>query len=44
MEHNLKAIKLYESFGFIREGIKRDSICIAGEYINELYMSKLLNK
>ncbi|TEW50228.1 GNAT family N-acetyltransferase [Psychromonas algicola] len=44
MEHNLKAIRLYETFGFIREGIKRDSICIAGEYINELYMSKLLNK
>ena len=43
MEHNVKAIRLYESFGFIREGIKRDSICISGEFVNELYMSKLLN-
>lgn len=42
MEHNTKAIKLYESFGFVHEGIKRDSIRIAGKFINELYMSKLL--
>ena len=43
MEHNEKAIGLYESFGFIREGIKRDSICISGSFINEVYMSKLLS-
>ena len=42
MEHNHKAIKLYESFGFTKEGIKRDSIYLSGKYVNELYMAKLL--
>jgi RimJ/RimL family protein N-acetyltransferase len=43
MQHNTNAIRLYESFGFEHEGIKRNSIKISGKLINELYMSKLLN-
>ncbi len=42
MEHNHKAIKLYEKVGFEREGLKRCSVKISGSFINELYMSKLL--
>lgn len=44
MAHNTQAIGLYKSFGFVQEGIKRDSIFIAGQFINELYMSKLLSE
>ena len=43
MEHNQKGIGLYEKFGFEREGVKRCSVKIAGKFINEIYMSKLLN-
>lgn len=42
MEHNHIAINLYKSCGFNAEGVKRDSLKIAGKYVNELYMSKLL--
>jgi RimJ/RimL family protein N-acetyltransferase len=39
---NTRAIGLYERFGFDREGTKRDSLFINGEYVNELYMAKLI--
>jgi RimJ/RimL family protein N-acetyltransferase len=39
---NTRAISLYESFGFEREGSKRHSLFIDGEYVDELYMAKLL--
>ncbi|EAQ65298.1 acetyltransferase, putative [Marinomonas sp. MED121] len=42
MAHNHKAIKLYLSHGFEQEGIKRQSLKIDGEYVDEIYMSKLL--
>ena len=42
MEHNQSAINLYQSCGFYTEGVKRDSLKVAGEFVNELYMSKLL--
>lgn len=42
MAHNHKAIKLYLSHGFEQEGIKRQSLKIESEYVDEIYMSKLL--
>lgn len=41
LEHNLSAIALYKKAGFEVEGLKRDSICIHGNYVNELFMAKL---
>lgn len=42
MAHNHKAIKLYLSHGFEQEGIKRQSLKVSNEYVDEIYMSKLL--
>ncbi|HBN6879067.1 TPA: GNAT family N-acetyltransferase, partial [Vibrio cholerae] len=42
MQHNERAKRLYESCGFEVEGLKRHSLVVDGEYVNELYMSKLL--
>lgn len=42
MAHNSRAIAFYEKHGFEREGIKRDALRIKGNYVNEIYMSKLI--
>ena len=42
METNYRAIKLYNSFGFTAEGIKRESIKEGNRYIDEISMSKLI--
>jgi RimJ/RimL family protein N-acetyltransferase len=42
MSHNVRAVHLYEKMGFQSEGIKHHSLCVDGEYVDELYMSKLL--
>ena len=42
IETNEHAIKLYKNMGFEVEGIKRDSLLIDGQYVNEIYMAKLL--
>jgi RimJ/RimL family protein N-acetyltransferase len=42
MTHNENAIKLYERVGFIKEGIKKNSLLVDGEYVDEFYMSKIL--
>ena len=42
IEHNEQAVHLYKKMGFEVEGIKRDSLFINDQYVNELYMSKLL--
>lgn len=39
---NDRAIALYESLGFEREGVRRHGFRIAGEYVDLFYMSKLL--
>ena len=39
---NDRAIRLYQKFGFEREGVKRDALKIDGEYVDALYMSKLI--
>lgn len=44
MQHNKVARALYLSHGFEEEGLKRQSLKVEGEYVNEIYMSKLLSK
>ena len=39
---NHRAISLYERVGFEREGLKRHALNVDGDYIDELYMSKLV--
>ena len=39
---NHRAIALYEKCGFEREGLKRHSRKVDGEYADELYMAKLI--
>jgi len=42
MEHNKRAIHLYKKMGFQQEGIRKHSLKVNNEYINELYMGKLI--
>ena len=40
-EHNQRAIKLYEEFGFVIEGIHKNAVCINGNYENHVFMALL---
>ncbi|WP_342575733.1 GNAT family N-acetyltransferase [Solibacillus sp. FSL K6-1781] len=42
IEHNEQAVHLYKKMGFEVEGVKSNSLLIDGQYVNELYMAKLL--
>jgi RimJ/RimL family protein N-acetyltransferase len=42
MAHNEAAIALYQKMGFMVEGTKRDSMRVNGQYVDELYMAKLI--
>ena len=42
MTHNINAVKLYKKVGFTKEGIKKNSLFVDGEYVDEFYMGKLL--
>ncbi|MED4552474.1 GNAT family N-acetyltransferase [Lysinibacillus capsici] len=42
MENNEAGVALYKKMGFDIEGMKRASLYVDGQYINEYYMSKLL--
>lgn len=42
MAHNKAARALYTKMGYEVEGLKRHSICVNGEYVDEYLMSKLL--
>jgi len=42
MEGNHAAIKLYQSHGFVQEGVKKHSLKVDNNYINEYIMAKLL--
>lgn len=42
MAHNAAAIALYKKTGFEVEGIKKDSIRLGDNFVDELYMAKLL--
>lgn len=39
---NIAAKHLYEKNGFVVEGIKKNSMIVDGEYVDEFYMAKLL--
>lgn len=41
--HNRAARKLYEKLGYETEGVKRQSVRIDGEWVDELLMAKLLD-
>jgi len=43
-EHNQAAIALYEQFGFVKEGIHKNGVCIDGQYENHVFMALLLNE
>ncbi|MGE0049362.1 MAG: N-acetyltransferase family protein [Acidithiobacillus sp.] len=38
---NLRALSLYLQAGFQVEGVRRDSICVEGRYVDEYLMSRL---
>ncbi|WP_010651846.1 GNAT family N-acetyltransferase [Oceanobacillus massiliensis] len=42
IKENLSAVKLYEKTGFSLEGIKKDSLYMDGRFVDEYYMSKIL--
>ena len=42
MVNNTNAVKLYEKVGFVKEGVKRRSCLVDGEYVDEFYMGKLI--
>ncbi|MBU9714791.1 GNAT family N-acetyltransferase [Evansella tamaricis] len=42
MKNNLSALHLYLKMGFEIEGVKRNSLKVNGELVDEYYMSKLL--
>lgn len=42
MEHNQAARNLYRRLGYIEEGLKRDSLKVGNQYVNEICMGKLL--
>ncbi len=42
MAHNHGAIALYTNHGYVREGLKRDAIRVAGQAVDELLMAKML--
>lgn len=44
MTHNTAGIALYKKQGFAIEGTRRHALLISGSYIDEYYMSKLLDK
>lgn len=44
MEHNRPAMYLYEKCGFQVEGMRKKSLYVDGEFINEFYMGKVLDE
>ena len=44
MTYNIAGIALYKKQGFAIEGTKRHSLLINGQYVDEFYMSKLLDQ
>ncbi|MFD2700286.1 GNAT family N-acetyltransferase [Paenibacillus shunpengii] len=42
MAHNEAAIALYHKMGFEMEGKKRHSLIVDGQYVDELYMAKMV--
>ena len=43
MINNYAAIALFQKHGFTIEGVRREAVCVDGKYIDEFYMSKILD-
>ncbi|MEK3671168.1 MULTISPECIES: GNAT family N-acetyltransferase [Paenibacillus] len=43
MKHNERAVALYTRYGFEIEGVKKKSLLVDGEWVDEYYMSKIFN-
>jgi RimJ/RimL family protein N-acetyltransferase len=43
-EDNLRARKLYEKLGFEVEGVRRESLQVNGQFFNEVWMAKFLDR
>jgi len=43
MAHNQRAIGLYKRMGFLKEGVKRHSLRVDNQYVDEDYMALLLD-
>lgn len=41
MTDNPRAIALYESFGFVKEGVKKAAIIRGGQYVDEIMMARI---
>ena len=44
MAHNTRARALYERMGYLKEGVKRDSLFVDGAFVDEIMMAKLLDR
>ncbi|MEU4824942.1 GNAT family N-acetyltransferase [Actinomadura sp. NPDC023710] len=44
MSHNRVALGLYEACGFQVEGVRRSSVCVDGEFVDEYYMGLVLHR
>ncbi len=42
MAHNERGKALYTKMGFAVEGVRRESLCVDGAWVDEIYMAKLL--
>ena len=44
MANNTRARALYERMGYLKEGVKRDSLFVDGAFVDEIMMAKLLDR
>jgi len=42
LANNVSAIKLYKKLGYAQEGIRKESSFLGGEFVDEIFMAKLL--
>ena len=43
LANNVSAIKLYKKLGYAQEGIRKESSFLGGEFVDEIFMAKLLH-
>ena len=43
LRDNISAIGLYKKMGFVEEGVRKQSSYLNGQFVDEIYMAKLLN-
>ena len=42
LSHNLSAIGLYKKLGYVEEGVRKQSSYLESQFVDEIYMAKLL--